>query len=91
MKEKKITDNIKKQVHDVVARTFVSINGDIDDNWGPEQIADWDSLNHLNLVMAIGEEFEISLEFEEVLSIEKIKDIYTIIKKRGIEWKILYS
>ena len=69
----------------MVIDVFPSINGKIDDNCGPNEIEEWDSLNHLNLVMALSEEFNISLEFEEVLSIEKIGDIYPLIEKRGIK------
>ena len=66
----------------MIIRTFDSINGEIDENWGPDNIDEWDSLNHLNLVLSIEQEFNISLEFSEVLSIEKILDIYELIDKK---------
>ena len=76
---------MRNRIHKVLIDIFPSTNGQIDDNWGPNEIEEWDSLTHLNLVMALSEEFNISLEFEEVLSIEKIGDIYPLIEKRGIE------
>jgi acyl carrier protein len=41
----------------------------------PETIENWDSLNHLNLVLAIEQEFGIQLmpeEIEQLLSVEHI-------------------
>ena len=63
-------DNLKKRVDDVIIRTFDSINGEIDENWGPDNIDEWDSLNHLNLVLSIEQEFNISLELNFTLPLE---------------------
>ena len=79
-------DNLKKRVHAVIIRTFDSINGEIDENWGPDNIDEWDSLNHLNMVLAFDQEFNITLEFDEVLSIEKI----VILIKYPIDFEIKY-
>ena len=75
----------KKQVYKVLNDVFPSIDGKIDNNWGPDQIQDWDSLNHLNLVMALSQKFDVTLEFEEVLFIETIGDIFKVLKKKGIK------
>jgi acyl carrier protein len=37
----------------------------VDDSLSTESCAKWDSLNHIHLVNAIEEEFEITLEFED--------------------------
>jgi len=74
---------------DVVFKTlrevFPSLDGEIHEDWGPEQIQDWDSLAHLNLVMALGEKFDVTLEFDEVMSIEIVGDIFKILDKKGIQ------
>ena len=41
----------------------------------PETIENWDSLNHLNLVLAIEQEFDVQImpeEIEQLLSVEQI-------------------
>jgi len=47
----------------------------------PDNTEYWDSMNHLRLVTALEEEFDIKLSMDEVQSIEKVGDIYTIIGK----------
>ena len=82
---------INSIVHEIIYEIFPSINGEIKHEWGPNDIQDWDSLNHLNLVMAINHKFEINLEFEEVMSIEKIDDIFRILDKKGIKVKLKFK
>jgi acyl carrier protein len=51
---------------------------EISDASSPETIASWDSLNHLNLVMAIEQEFAVSLSADDVMemgSVAKMRDI----------------
>mgnify|MGYP001336959868 CR=1 FL=1 len=75
----------KKIVNETIFETFQSLNGEIDESWGPDQIQDWDSLNHLNLVMALGKKFDVTLEFEEVMSIETVGDIFRVLNEKGIK------
>ncbi len=75
---------LKAEVETVLNNIFPTLNGRIEDWWGPNEIEGWDSMKHLDLVMALGERFQISLEFEEILSIESIEDIYLTLEKRGI-------
>lgn len=77
-------ENIKERIQKVLASVFVSHNGFFPDEWGPADVEGWDSLRHLDLVMALSEEFEVDLEFEEVLAIEKIGDIYMVLERKGI-------
>jgi len=75
----------KKIINETLLEVFPSLNEEINENWGPDQIEDWDSLGHLNLVMALGEKFDVSLEFNEVMSIETVGDIYKVLNEKGIK------
>jgi len=77
-------NNIKVRVQKTLETVFSSIKGEFKEEWGPNEIEDWDSMIHLNLVMAIGEEFEINLDFEEVMSIGTVGDILKILEKKGL-------
>ncbi len=66
-----------------VIRTVFGIEAEnIDENWTSEDIPDWDSVGHLNLIMEVEKEFEIKVEIEEMFEIEKLGDIMKILKKR---------
>ena len=58
---------------------------DIRDDASPDTVEDWDSLKHLNLMIAIEEEFSISLLPEEVESMLSIGLIKQILSEHGIE------
>lgn len=76
--------SVKERIQKVLVSVFVSHNGHFPDECGPADVEGWDSLGHLDLVMALSVEFEIELEFEEVMAIEKIGDIHTILEKKGM-------
>jgi acyl carrier protein len=76
--------NIKVRVQKTLETVFSSTEGEFKEEWGPNDIEDWDSMAHLNLVMALGEEFKIDLDFEEVMSIGTVGDILTILEKKEL-------
>jgi acyl carrier protein len=59
--------------------------GEIEDNFGPDEIEDWDSLSHIELVTELEEKFEISLAVEDVSRMYTIGDIKKILKKYEVE------
>lgn len=73
-----------KRIQKVLSSVFASHKGDFPEEWGPGEITDWDSMNHLNLVMAIGSEFGVNLDFEEMLEIKTVGDIKVTLKRHGV-------
>jgi acyl carrier protein len=70
-------EKIIREVFDIEAET-------IDENWTSEDIPDWDSVGHLNLIMEVEKEFNIKIEIEEMFEVEKLKDIVKILEKKNI-------
>lgn len=58
---------------------------EIEDNFGPNEIEAWDSLSHIELVMALEEKFEISLAVQDVSRLYTIGDIKKTLEKYGVE------
>lgn len=56
----------------------------IDENWTSDDIPDWDSVGHLNLIMEIQKEFAVKIEIEEMFEIEKLGDIIKLLEKRNV-------
>ncbi|MFX0135183.1 MAG: acyl carrier protein [Candidatus Hodarchaeota archaeon] len=44
----------------------------------------WDSLKHMNLILALEEEFDVSFTDEEISRISSIRDMIEILKNRGV-------
>jgi len=51
----------------------------------PSTVSSWDSLGHLNLVIALEEEFEVNLSAEEVLAMRNMGSIRRILHQYGVE------
>ncbi len=47
----------------------------------PETIDNWDSMQHLNLVLAIEEEFGVQLEPEDIEQMKNIGAVATLVEK----------
>jgi acyl carrier protein len=56
-------NRIKKVMSDVFNIDIESINN----SSSPDNIENWDSLNHMNLIVALEEEFEIEFDDEEII------------------------
>ncbi|UZW13614.1 acyl carrier protein [Clostridium pasteurianum] len=59
--------------------------GDIKDEMGPDEIKDWDSLAHVELVSAFEEKFEINFDVVDISRMYTIGDIKKILSKYGVE------
>ena len=57
-----------KKIKNIMANVFKVKLKDIDDNSSPNSIKEWDSLKHLNLIVALEEEFKIKLDEHELES-----------------------
>ena len=53
----------------------------LDENWVMNEIAEWDSLKHIQLLSELEEELNISLEYEEIATMTSIKKIDEVLCK----------
>lgn len=77
--------NIKK-INKILCDVFnIKDEASIKDELGPDEIKEWDSLAHVELVTSLEEEFDISLDVIEISRMYTIGDIKNILKKYGVE------
>jgi acyl carrier protein len=67
---------LKKVISNVLGVSIEAIN----DNSSPDSIDKWDSLSHLNLVMAIEAEFDVELTPEDSMDMLSVKLIRMILE-----------
>ena len=70
-------------VDNIISDVFEIEASDIEYSMTPDDIERWDSLGQLILINTIEVKFNITLDMEEIFSIEKIEDIYELLRKRG--------
>ena len=53
-----------------------------------KQVANWDSFNHINLIIALEEAFGISFATEEMAEMANVGDLIKILQKKGhdVSW-----
>ena len=73
---------LEERVLQVCEKIFPSLSENVDVSWGPGEIAEWDSINHLHLVMELTAEFGITLEFGEMMMMETLSDVQSIVAKK---------
>ena len=74
-------DKILKTVSDVLAI-------EVDENTSQKNCDKWDSLQHLNIVVALEDAFDVSFEPEEIASMKNIGTIEEIIQSKN-KWNLL--
>lgn len=76
----------EQKLKEVLARIFnVSIDT-ITEDASPDTIENWDSLRHMNLVLALEEEFGVELTDDQVVEILSYKLIRIVLQEHGIEF-----
>ena len=70
-------DRIKRVMSTILGVDEALIN----ENTSPSTVKRWDSLKHMNLILAIEEEFEIKLRDEDIIEMLNFKLICMILKQ----------
>jgi len=74
-------NQIKERIKEVISAVFNVPVNIIDDRASPDTIESWDSLNHMNLVAALEEEFDVRLSDQEILEMQNFMLIISILKE----------
>lgn len=81
----KVKENVLKGV---LAKVFKVEAALIDDESSMDNVENWDSLNHLKLVLALEEELNVSFSEEESVEILSFALIKEILKEHDVEVEV---
>jgi len=65
-------EDVFNEVQDIFRDIFDEDEMVIEDKTNSDNVEDWDSLNHINLVSAIEKEFNIRFTLEELLTLKDV-------------------
>ena len=54
----------------------------IDDHTSPDSVPTWDSMQHLQLVLALEQEFGVAFEVEEIEAMQRVGVIVSLLEQR---------
>lgn len=75
-------EKIYKQLDEVFQDVFDDESIQVNDSTTADDIEDWDSLEHINLVVAIENKFGIKFNMNEVTSMKNVGEMVDIILER---------
>lgn len=70
---------IRAKVQEILRDVVDDDNVVITDDTVAEDVVDWDSTNHVRLIVAIEEEFHIRFEIDEITKPESVGDLVALI------------
>jgi len=73
---------MKERLFRTVSQVFGVPLAQISERSSPETIASWDSLKHMNLVLALEEEFGVRFSDEEIMSMVSVELLLNALQRR---------
>jgi len=77
--------NIFERVQDALATTLRVSTEDITETTRDQDLAAWDSLGHINVMMTLEQTFDIELDVEEFSGLNSVPAIMEYLKRQGIQ------
>lgn len=77
-------DSIEDRTRKIVAEVFGVPLEQVTAQSSHETIEDWDSLNILNVLMAVEGEFGISVSPEEAAEFTSVENIVGVVRRKGV-------
>lgn len=73
---------MEEKIKEIMGIVFEVEPADIADTASSDEIENWDSLRHMNLIVALEEEFEVELEDDEIIEMMNLPLIITILEEK---------
>jgi acyl carrier protein len=80
--EERLTTSVFESIQNIAADLFDTRADSITAASSPENIEAWDSIQHLNLVLALEEKFELQLSPEEIEKMRTIGDVTKLVESK---------
>ena len=75
-------NEINNRIARVISAVFELPVDEINDDFSPDNYALWDSLKHMNLVVALEEEFNIEFIDDEIVKMMSLSQIKSIVLEK---------
>lgn len=75
-------ETIRRQLQAVMREVFDDDGVEISDATTAGDVKGWDSLNHINLVIAVEERFKVKLTTREVVSLKNVGEMLSLLQSK---------
>lgn len=66
---------LSERIYKVISNVLNVPLGSIDENTSPETVSTWDSLKHMNLILALEDEFHVQFSDEQIVNMLSARQI----------------
>jgi len=77
--------DIEQQVRNILFSVLGIEIREINSNTSPDTVDNWDSINHLNLMIAMEEEFDVEFSQENILKMITFEEMCTTVEDKLVE------
>ena len=74
---------LKNKLEEVFRDVFDDENISLKNNMNSDDIKNWDSLNHVKLILACEEAFNIKFDVQDIDDLKNIKDLISLIENKA--------
>ena len=57
---------------------------EITDDLTMKNVDAWDSLKHMELIVALEQSFDVQLSFDEIVAMQSVREIKRVLRERGV-------
>jgi acyl carrier protein len=75
-------NNLDNHIKNVMSAVFEIPIEEINEDTSPDNVGSWDSLKHMNLVVALEEEYDIEFIEEEIVEMMNLSQIKNIVLEK---------
>lgn len=72
---------MEEKIKQIMANVFLVDLSEIHEHTSPDNLGQWDSINQLNLITSLEEEFNITIEDEQIIEMLNYKLVVEVVKE----------
>lgn len=72
------------KVENLLSEVLQMPASDIKDDLTMKDVDAWDSLKHMELIVALEQSFEVQLTFDEIVAMQSVSAIKRVLRERGV-------
>lgn len=72
---------MKETINEIIVE-ILELDADNEEQMDREKNAEWDSIKHLEIIMAVEEEFDIRFSSVEVTKIKNVIDLHSMVEEK---------
>jgi|TARA_Y100000389_G_scaffold173764_1_gene183195 acyl carrier protein len=77
---------LQKKVYQIFVKVLKLKSANVlNDKSSPKTINSWDSLAHIEIITNLNKAFKIDINFEDLMKINNLKDVFKILKKYNVK------